>query len=81
MLLAALARLTEQERETLFGLIKLLRRSGIGVVYIARGLDELFAIAQRVTVLRGGKHIATHNIYVVTQDELDRMMSGREPST
>ncbi len=74
------ATLTDHELETLFGLIKLLRRGGIGVVYISHRLEELFAIAQRVTVMRDGKHIATHEIFDVTREGLIRMMVGREVS-
>ena len=74
------ATLTGHELETLFGLIKKLRRGGIGVVYISHRLEELFAIAQRVTVMRDGRHIATRDMCDVTRDELIRMMVGREVS-
>jgi len=74
------ATLTGHELETLFELILRLRRSGIGVVYISHRLEELFSIAQRVTVMRDGRHIATNDMCDVTRDALIRMMVGREVS-
>lgn len=63
------------ELETLFGLIKLLRRGGTGVIYIPHRVEELFGVAQRVTVMRNGKHAATRDMCDTTPDELLRMMA------
>jgi ribose transport system ATP-binding protein len=74
------APLTGHELETLFRLVKLLRRGGVGVVYISQRPEELSALAQRVTVMRDGKRVATRDMCDTTRDELICMMAGSEPS-
>ena len=68
--------LNGQELKRLFDLVKRLRRGGMGVVYVSRRPEELFAVAQRVTVLHGGRHMATRDMIDVTPDDLSRMMAG-----
>src|SRR5262245_775159 len=53
------ATLTLQEVERLFAAIRDLKAHGIGVIYISHRLDEIFAIADRVMVMRDGLHVAT----------------------
>lgn len=53
------ASLTQQEVELLFGVVRDLRASGVGVVYISHRLDEIFTLADRVTVLRDGESVGT----------------------
>ena len=72
------AALNEREVETLFAAINGMRAGGVGVIYITHRLEELFVIADRVTVLRDGAVIATREIGEVDQTELIRMMVGRE---
>jgi ABC-type sugar transport system ATPase subunit len=71
------ATLTPQEVERLFGIIRDLRARGIGVVYISHRLEEVFAIADRVLVLRDGAAVGCRAIGEVTRDELIRLMVGR----
>jgi len=69
--------LTIQETRRLFDIINRLRASGAAVVFISHRLDEVFELADRVTVLRDGKYIGTHEISEVTVDDVIHMMVGR----
>jgi ABC-type sugar transport system ATPase subunit len=71
------ATLTPQEVERLFGIIRDLKSRGIGVVYISHRLEEVFAIADRVLVLRDGEAVGCRPAGEVTRDELIRLMVGR----
>ena len=73
--------LTNREVDNLFRVVRALRDQGVGLIYISHRLEELFEIANRVTVLRDGTHIATHAISEVTREGLIRLMVGRELST
>ena len=53
------AALSDREVESLFAAIRLLKQRGVAIVYITHKMDEVFAIADRVTVLRDGRHVAT----------------------
>jgi len=70
--------LTAQETATLFGIISLLRERGVGIIYISHRLEEIFAIADRVTVLRDGRLVGTLPVAEATTDGLVRMMVGRD---
>lgn len=70
--------LTEHEAETLFTLLRRLASEGVGILYISHKLSEIFALADRVTVLRDGKYIGTETIQDITPDVVIRMMVGRE---
>jgi ribose transport system ATP-binding protein len=70
--------LTEHEIKELFLTIRRLKEKGVSIIYISHRLEELFEIGDRVTVLRDGKHIGTHQIADITRDELIRMMVNRE---
>jgi rhamnose transport system ATP-binding protein len=72
------ASLTEREVESLFQVIARLRSDGVGVIYISHRLEEIAAVADRVTVLRDGETIATKRMDEVDRAELIRMMVGRE---
>jgi rhamnose transport system ATP-binding protein len=74
------ASLTEREVENLFGVIALLRGHGVGVIYISHRLEEIFAVADRITVLRDGQTVATRAVHDVDRGELIRLMVGREIS-
>ena len=69
--------LSDREVENLFRLIAELRREGVGSVYISHRLEELPRIADRVTVLRDGEHVATRPMDGVDKSELIRLMVGR----
>jgi len=71
------AALTDAEVERLFKIIDRLRSQGTAVVYISHKLDEVLAIADRATVLRDGRLIATDDIANLNRDKIVRMMVGR----
>lgn len=68
--------LTETER--LFNIIRGLAKRGVGIVYISHRLEELFQIADEVTVLRDGKFITTRHISQTSEAELVKFMVGRD---
>jgi len=70
--------ISEREAEILFDLIRSLTEHGVAIVYITHKLDELFRIADRVTVLRDGKVIGSSAVQEVTHDDIVRMMVGRD---
>ena len=72
------ASLTDREVESLFRVIGLLRREGAGVIYISHRLDEVFAVADRITVLRDGETVGTRATGEIDRGTLIRMMVGRE---
>ncbi len=74
------APLSEHETERLFEVIGRLRSRGVSIVYITHRLKEVYAIADRVTVLRDGRHIATEPVSGMPQNTLVRQMVGRELS-
>ena len=70
--------LNEKETERLFSIINTLKEKGCGIIYITHKMDEIFTIADRVTVMRDGKHIITKNIGETTRDQIITAMVGRE---
>ena len=72
------AALTHQETVRLFEIIRDLKRRGTAVIYISHDLEEIFEIADRVTVLRDGRLVRTLPVAEVTRPALIRMMIGRE---
>ena len=72
------ASLTTREVERLFATIATLRARGTGIIYISHRLEEIFAIADRITVLRDGQTVATRAVAAVTAPELIHLMVGRE---
>jgi rhamnose transport system ATP-binding protein len=72
------ASLSEREVERLFRVIRDLRERGVGIIYISHRLDELFQVADRVSVLRDGAAVGTRPVADVDRAELIRMMVGRE---
>ena len=59
--------------------VRRLRESGVGIIYISHRLDELFRIADEVTVMRDGETIGTHPIEEVTVRQIAELMVGRRP--
>ncbi|MDQ2948827.1 MAG: sugar ABC transporter ATP-binding protein [Acidobacteriota bacterium] len=74
------ASLTEREVQNLFRVIRELRARGVGLIYISHRLEELSQIADRVSVLRDGQMIGTHDMAAVSRSELIQLMVGRELS-
>ncbi len=74
------ASLTDRETEHLFKVIAELRAQGVGVIYISHRLEELFEVADRVTVLRDGETVTTRAMNELDKAELIRLMVGRELS-
>jgi ABC-type sugar transport system ATPase subunit len=72
------AALTEQEVAKLFVIIRDLQAQGIGIIYISHRLDELFQIANRVTVMRDGEHIATAPVSEMNRERMIELMVGRK---
>ncbi len=71
------AYLTRQEAAELFTLIRRLRDSGVTIIYISHRLEEVFEIADRVSVLRDGVLVGTRNINETDENELVSMMINR----
>jgi rhamnose transport system ATP-binding protein len=72
------ASLTETEVESLFKVIAALKDAGAGIIYISHRLEEIAAIANRITVLRDGETIGTCDAANVSREQLIAMMVGRE---
>jgi ribose transport system ATP-binding protein len=73
--------LSEPEVDRLFEIIGQLKARGCGVIYITHRMEEIYRIADRITVLRDGKHIGTAAAADLPATELIRWMIGRELST
>jgi rhamnose transport system ATP-binding protein len=74
------ASLSEEDTQNLFAVIRQLRAEGAGIIYISHRLEELPVIADRVTVLRDGQTIGTHDMSAVGRQQLIQLMVGRELS-
>jgi ribose transport system ATP-binding protein len=72
------ASMTEAELHALFAAIGRLKAEGVSVIYVTHRLEEVFQIADTVTVLRDGKHIHTGPINELTRPQLVNMIVGRE---
>lgn len=72
------AAITDKETEMLFRIIRDLQKQEIGIIYISHRLSELFEIGDVCTVMRDGEYIDTVNVAETTEDELTRMMVGRQ---
>jgi ABC-type sugar transport system ATPase subunit len=67
-----------REVAVLFDLLRRLRESGVSVLFISHRLEEVFTICDRVTVLKDGRLVGTHDIAYVTRERLISMMVGRD---
>ena len=72
------ASLSDHEVRQLFRVTRQLRDRGVAVLFITHRLEEVFEVADRITVLRDGEHISTRPAAEVTRDLLIRDMVGRE---
>jgi ABC-type sugar transport system ATPase subunit len=71
------AALDAEQAARLFALVRDLTAEGIGVLYVSHHLDEVFDLANRVTVLRDGELVATRPVVELSQDEVVTLMAGR----
>lgn len=72
------AALTESETKRLFRIIQDLKSQGVGIVYISHRMEELYEVADDVTVLRDGRFIATQSMKTANERELISLMVGRD---
>lgn len=70
--------ISDKEVEALFAIIKRFRKEGKGIIYISHKMDEIFRIADRITVMRDGKTVGTYNAQDITSEQLVAKMVGRE---
>ncbi len=70
--------LTPQEAEDLFRIVRELKQRGVSIIFITHKLKEVLAIADRITVMRGGKVVGTAEPSTATEQQLATMMVGRE---
>jgi monosaccharide-transporting ATPase len=72
------ASLDKNEVELLFGIIRDLKRRGLGIIFITHFLEQVYAISDRITVLRNGKLVGTRDTASLERKDLVSMMLGRE---
>jgi ABC-type sugar transport system ATPase subunit len=70
--------LSVHESEQLFNLIGRLKARGVALIYVSHRMEEIFQLADTVTVLRDGRHVATEPVAETSRDKLIRQMVGRE---
>ncbi|WP_421826737.1 sugar ABC transporter ATP-binding protein [Larkinella sp.] len=70
--------LSDKEVATLFGIIRDLKKKGVAIIYISHKMDEIFDIADTITVLRDGKYIDTKPAAELDTPALIKLMVGRE---
>ena len=71
------ASLPEKDALHLLGLIRQLRADGVGIIYISHRLEEVLEIADRMTILRDGKYVATHDAKDLDRAGIIQLMAGR----
>ena len=72
------AALTEREIVSLFETIRALQLNGVSFVYISHRMEEIFALCDRITILRDGNYVGVKEIKETSFDEIVQMMVGRE---
>ncbi len=72
------AALSSGEATALFQHLRELQRQGVGIITITHRLDEVLELADRVTVLRDGRHVSTAPIPSLTKDSMIELMSGNK---
>ena len=73
--------LSARELELLFRIIVDLKRAGVSVIYISHRMEEIFRLADRITVLRDGRHVATRTASEFDEDQVIALMVGRALDT
>ena len=72
------ASLTKKDIDSLLNVVRDLQAHGIAVLFVSHKLSEVFAVAERITVLRDGKHVATLPREELTNDKLVSLMTGTD---
>lgn len=72
------ASLSARETEVLFRIVRQLKEEGVSILYVSHRLEEVFALSDRVTVLRDGRHVETVKAEDIDEPGLIRRMVGRE---
>jgi ribose transport system ATP-binding protein len=72
------APLTVSEVDSMFEIVRRLKQNGVTIIYISHRLEEIFRIADKVSVLRDGRYIATRRTQETNRKELISLMVGRE---
>ncbi|SMB95196.1 ribose transport system ATP-binding protein [Thermanaeromonas toyohensis ToBE] len=72
--------LSRSEVENLFRVIRSLKERGTSIIYVSHRLEEIFELADRVTVLRDGKRVGVHEINQVSPQQIISLMLGKELS-
>lgn len=72
------APLTTKELDSLFTIVRNLRKKGVTIIYISHRLEEIFELSDRVTVMRDGQYITTMDITETDRDGLIKLMVGRD---
>lgn len=70
--------ISEKEVDALFNVIRMFRQNGVGIIYISHKMNEIFQIADRITVMRDGKTVGTYAAQDLDNDRLIALMVGRE---
>jgi len=74
------ASLTSEEIQKLFEVIRTLKKQGVAIIYISHRLEEIYMIADRITVLRDGNYICSSTPDKMSNDQLIKNIAGRELS-
>ncbi|MDR2073050.1 MAG: sugar ABC transporter ATP-binding protein [Spirochaetaceae bacterium] len=72
------AALTSQESEDLYGIIRGLKQKGVSIIFISHRFEDMYTIADRVTVMRDGRYVNTWNVPEVNDNTMVVAMVGRE---
>lgn len=72
------ASLTQKEIDNLFAQIRRLKAAGVGIVYVSHRLEEILTICDRVTIMRDGETISTHDTSALTLEDIVAKMVGRQ---
>lgn len=72
------APLTNREIDAMFGIVRKLKEQGVAIIYISHRMEEIFALADRITVMRDGKYVGTKMVSEIDNNGLIKMMVGRD---
>ena len=70
--------LTGHEAQNLFAILRKLKADGVTILFVSHKFEEVFAVCDRISVLRDGRHVATRPAGELTRNELIKLMIGRE---
>ncbi|MDC7955892.1 galactose/methyl galactoside ABC transporter ATP-binding protein MglA [Fusobacterium simiae] len=70
--------LTEKEVDHLFKIIRKLKESGVGIIYISHKMEEIKMISDEITILRDGRWISTNDVSKISTEQIISMMVGRD---